>query len=173
MARIETTTDTQERESLMHEHMLAMLEEVKLLRTQTTGMKMAMSEGKKIASMDAGKSDDGQPEVKDQRGMMGGTMMGMHKTVERRLDMLEQLLEQVIKHAHQRGGAQHSSAETLLHQRLLSRRLREPRFQPRRRSRLSSIDMLVGRLDQPVHPRCGDITLGGGVAQRALHGKLA
>src|SRR5262245_16810168 len=42
MQRIESSTDANERENLLHEHMLAMLEEAKLLRTQTNGMKMAM-----------------------------------------------------------------------------------------------------------------------------------
>jgi hypothetical protein len=40
-------------------------------------------------------------------GMMGGGMMGMHRMMEQRLDVIEQLLEQMIQHAHQREAAQH------------------------------------------------------------------
>jgi hypothetical protein len=40
-------------------------------------------------------------------GMMGGGMMGMHRMMEKRLDMLQQLLDQSIKHAHLREAAEH------------------------------------------------------------------
>ena len=69
--------------------MLAMLEDIKLLRSQTSGMKMAMMGG----MMGDGMMGD---------GMTGGGMMGMHKMMEQRVDTLEQFLEQAIKHAHQR-----------------------------------------------------------------------
>jgi hypothetical protein len=121
MTRIESTTDGAERENLMHEHMLALLQEVKLLRTQTSGMKMAMMAGKQggaMGGMDAGKNQTAKPNARDKKGammgagmmsesMMSAGMMGMHKMMEQRLDTIEQLLEQAIKHAHQREAAQH------------------------------------------------------------------
>jgi hypothetical protein len=72
MTRIEAASDREERENLMHEHMLGLLQEVKLLRSQTTGMKMAMMGGGKQAggsggSMDAGEKDAGKPQ-KDKKG---------------------------------------------------------------------------------------------------------
>jgi hypothetical protein len=114
MARIERSTDATERESLLHEHMLAMLEEIKLLRSQTAGMKMAMMGGMQKGGMDAaGKKAPAKPGKKGGAGgmmgdgMMGGGMMSMHGMMEKRVDTLEQLLEQAIKHAHERDAAAH------------------------------------------------------------------
>src|SRR5689334_5837890 len=77
MARIESATDGEERENLMHEHMLGLLQEVKLLRSQTSGMKMGMMGGKQMESMDAGGKDAAKPDAKEKPGgrMMGGGMM--------------------------------------------------------------------------------------------------
>ncbi|HZR01724.1 MAG TPA: hypothetical protein VFA81_00960 [Burkholderiales bacterium] len=113
MARIERSTDATERESLLHEHMLAMLEEIKLVRSQTNGMKMAIMGGMQKAGMDTeGKKASAKSGKKDKPsgtmdGMMGDGMMGMHKMMEQRVGMLELLLEQAIKHAHQREAAEH------------------------------------------------------------------
>ncbi len=40
-------------------------------------------------------------------GMMGAEMMDMHQMMEKRLGMVEQLLEQSIEHAHVREAAEH------------------------------------------------------------------
>ena len=117
MTQIEQTTDPVEREALLHEHMIAMLEQIKLLQAQSEGMSMAMmmmgggqmgmmgGEKKKSAMKTDKKSKGGGGMMGDE--MMGQGMMGMHKVMEKRLDMLQQLLEQSIKHAHMREAAEH------------------------------------------------------------------
>ena len=104
MSRLEGSSDSAERASLLHEHMLAMLEQIKLTRSQASGMKMAMMNEMHAAAPDNGKEPPAmsQQESTDKPGgMKGRAMMSMHKTMEQRVDMLEQLLEQVIKHMHQ------------------------------------------------------------------------
>ena len=124
MTQIEQTNDPVEREALLHEHMIAMLEQIKLLQAQSEGMSMAMmmmgggqmgmmggekntmaEEKKKSAMKTDKKSKGGSGMMGD--GMMGQGMMGMHKVMEKRLEMLQQLLEQSIKHAHMREAAEH------------------------------------------------------------------
>ena len=124
MTQIEQTNDPVEREALLHEHMIVMLEQIKLLQSQAEGMSMAMmmmgggqmgmmggekntmaGEKKKSAMKTDKKSKGGGGMMGD--GMMGQGMMGMHKVMEKRLDMLQQLLEQSIKHAHMREAAEH------------------------------------------------------------------
>lgn len=121
MTQIEQSSDPVERETLLHEHMIAMLEQIKLLRSQTGGMNMAMmmmggggqmgmmGGEKKKSGMKAGKDKSGGMMCSEMMGggMMGGGMMGMHKMMEKRLGMLEQLLEQSILHAHMREIAEH------------------------------------------------------------------
>lgn len=124
MTQIEQTNDPMEREALLHEHMIAMLQQVKLLQAQDQGMRMAMmmmgdgqmgmmsgeknamgAENKTNAMKTDKKSKGGGGMMRD--GMMGQGMMGMHKVMEKRLDMLQQLLEQSVKHAHMREAAEH------------------------------------------------------------------
>ena len=121
MTQIEQSSDPAERETLLHEHMIAMLEQIKLVRSQTEGMNMAMmmggggqmgmmSGGKKKGAMKPGSKDKSGGMMCSEMmgsGMMGGGMMSMHKMMEKRLGMVEQLLEQAIEHAHMREAAQH------------------------------------------------------------------
>jgi hypothetical protein len=122
MTQIEQSIDPAERETLLHEHMIAMLEQVKLLRSQTEGMNMAMmmmggggqmgmmGGDKKKGGMKSGKKDQSSGMMCSGMmgdGMTGAGMMGMHKMMEKRLGMVEQLLEQSIEHAHMREAAQH------------------------------------------------------------------
>jgi small-conductance mechanosensitive channel len=129
MTRIEQTTDSVEREALLHEHMVVMLEQIKLLQAQAEGMSMAMmmmgdrgqmgmmgeknmngSDKKKNATKTDKKSKGGGGMMGGAMmgdGMMGQGMMGMHKMMQKRLDMLQQLLEQSIKHAHMREAGEH------------------------------------------------------------------
>lgn len=122
MTQIKQSSDPAERETLLHEHMIAMLEQIKLLRSQTEGMNMAMmmmggggqmgmmSGDKKKGAMKAGNKDKNVGMMCSKMmgdGMMGAGMMGMHKMMEKRLGMVEQLLEQSIEHAHMREAAQH------------------------------------------------------------------
>ena len=95
MTQIEQSSDPAERENLLHEHMLAMLEQIKLLRSQTEGMNMAMmmmgggqDGGGQMGMMGGAKKSGMKPGKKDKSsgammcgemmgdGMMGGGMMG-------------------------------------------------------------------------------------------------
>jgi hypothetical protein len=123
MTQIEQSSDPAQREMLLHEHMLAMLEQIKLLRSQTEGMNMAMmmmggggqkgmmgGEKKKSGMKSSQKDKSGGKMMCSEMmgdGMMGGGMMGMHKMMEKRLGMVEQLLQQSIEHAHMREAAEH------------------------------------------------------------------
>lgn len=70
---------------------------------------MAMMGGMQKGTMDTeGQKAPAKPGKKDKAsGMMGGDMMGMHNMMEKRVDTLQQILEQAIKHAHQREAAEH------------------------------------------------------------------
>jgi len=121
MTQIEQSSDPAQREMLLHEHMIAMLEQLKLLRSQTEGMNMAMmmGDGGQMGMMGGKKKKSGMKSSKKDKsggmmcseimgdGMMGPGMMGMHKMMEKRLSMVEQLLEQSIEHAHMREAAEH------------------------------------------------------------------
>jgi hypothetical protein len=109
MAQINQTSDPAEREKLLHQHMAGMLEQMKLMRQQGSGMKMAMMGD----GMKGGDKKDGaanKPDKGDNMmggGMMGGGMMKMHKMMENRIQMLELMLEQAIEHAHASEAAEH------------------------------------------------------------------
>jgi hypothetical protein len=128
MAKIQQTSDPAEREALLHEHMIAMLEQIKLLRSQTEGMQMAMmmmgggkdSGGGQMGMMGGDKKGGMKSGKKDKNksggmmcsemmgdGVMGSGMMGMQQMIQKRLGMVEQLLEQSIKHAHMRDAGDH------------------------------------------------------------------
>ena len=92
MQQIAQATDSDQKRTLLHEHLQALREQVKLMRSQAAGMKMAMKGGDKS---DAGAKQKG---MMGEGGMMGGGMMGMHKKVEQRLDMIERVLQQLIEH---------------------------------------------------------------------------
>jgi hypothetical protein len=126
MTQIEQSSDPAQREMLLHEHMIAMLEQIKLLRSQTEGMNMAMmmmggtdGGGRQMGMMGGDKKKGGSKSGKKDKsggtmcsemmgdGTMGAGMMGMHTMMEKRLSMVEQLLEQSIEHAHMREAAEH------------------------------------------------------------------
>ncbi len=122
MTQIEQSSDPAQREMLLHEHMIVMLEQIKLLRSQAEGMNMAMMMGgggqmgmmggekKKKSGMKSSKKDNSDAMMCSDMmgdGMMGAGMMGMHKMMEKQLSMVEQLLEQSILHAHMRDAAEH------------------------------------------------------------------
>lgn len=83
MQQIGQTTDPAQKRALLRAHLQALREQMKLVRSESGGMKMAMKGGGKKSG-----------------GMMGegGGMMGMHKKVEQRLEMLERVLQQLIEH---------------------------------------------------------------------------
>lgn len=111
MMEIRSTGDAAQRSRLLDEHLAALRDQIKLVRSQPR-MKMGMmnrADAPAAAGDDphaghGGGSADGQGS-----GMMGGRggMMGMHKKMEGRVDMLERLIEQLIEreaegalHAH-------------------------------------------------------------------------
>ena len=102
MARILKSEDPKLRSELLQRHLQAMRDQIKMMR-KVAAMKMDMKgmmagEGKSD-TMDADGKDkkDGMMEGK-KGGMMGGGMMMMHKRMEQRVDMMEQLLEQMVEH---------------------------------------------------------------------------
>lgn len=89
MQQIQKTTDPGQKRELLAQHLDAMREQMRLIRTQHSEAKMSMMEGgKQDGDMMGGMMKEG--------GMMGGGMM-MHKKVEQRLDMLERMLQQTIE----------------------------------------------------------------------------
>jgi hypothetical protein len=116
MTRIQQAKDPEQREALLHEHMVAMLDQMKLIRKQAASMKMAMmGGGMGMMGMMGGQQKQGAKQSGEggmmggdmMGGMMGGGMMRMHKMMERRIETLELMLEQAIEHAHAREAAQH------------------------------------------------------------------
>lgn len=89
MQQIEQTADPTEKRELLAQHLEALREQMRLIRSQHSEMKLSMKEGgKKDGGTMGGMMKDG--------GMMGGGMM-MHKRVEQRIEMLERLLQQMIE----------------------------------------------------------------------------
>lgn len=89
MEQIETATDPGQKRELLSRHLYGLREQMGLIRSQNSDMKMSMKEG--------AKKDDGMmcEKMKDGR-MMGGGMM-MHKKMVQRVDMLERMLQQMIE----------------------------------------------------------------------------
>lgn len=85
MKQIQEADDPDRKRALLGEHLQALLDQMKLIRSQAGGMKAAKK----------------APEGKD-RDMMGGMMKGggmmkMHKKMEQRIDLLERLLQQTLE----------------------------------------------------------------------------
>lgn len=89
MEQIATATDPGQKRELLSQHLYALREQMGMIRSQNSDMKMSMKEG--------AKKDDGMmcEKMKDGR-MMGGGMM-MHKKMVQRVDMLERMLQQMIE----------------------------------------------------------------------------
>ena len=112
MTQIDQSNDPVEREAMLHEHMMLMLEQIKVLHAQLEGMNMAMMTmggNGQMGAMGGEKKKSSTKAAKTSKSsaMMCSEMMGMHKIMEKRLDMLQLLLEQSIKHAHMRESADH------------------------------------------------------------------
>jgi hypothetical protein len=93
MAQIAQSADPAEKRELLRAHLQALREQMKLLRSERAGMKMA---AKSDGNKDAGGMMGGM--MKDGGMMKGGGMMGMHKKMVDRVDMLERVLQQLIEH---------------------------------------------------------------------------
>ena len=87
MEKMQATTDPQERQKLMQEHMRAMQENMKALRGM--GDPMMMTGGKPSAiAKDAHKHK------------AGGDMMQHHAIMEKRMDIMQMMMEQMMQHDH-------------------------------------------------------------------------
>jgi TolA-binding protein len=92
MEKIHSAKNPQERQKLMQEHMQSMQEGMKMMGRMGAGMKG----GDMMA-----KSRKDQPEsMTDAGDGMGMCMMMMkkHKSVESRMDMMQQMMEQMMEH---------------------------------------------------------------------------
>ena len=89
MQQIQEADDLAQKRQLLSEHLQALRDQMRLIRTQHASMNMSMN--------DDGKKEDGMKEGMIKKGGMMGGMMMMHKKVEQRLDMLERMMQQVIE----------------------------------------------------------------------------
>jgi len=84
MQQIQRATDQAEKRDLLSEHLQVLRQQMRMIRSQGSAVKMSMEEERKTdAAMMC-------------PAMMGGGMM-THKKIEQRLDMLERLMQQVIE----------------------------------------------------------------------------
>jgi len=90
LQQIQQTDDPARKRQLLSEHLQALRDQARLIRSERAPMKMSMKEG--------GEKDDGMKEgMMKKNGMMPG-MMKMHEKVEQRLDMLERMMQQLVEH---------------------------------------------------------------------------
>jgi hypothetical protein len=94
MQQIQGADDAAQKRQFLTEHLQALRDQMRLIRSQHTAMKMSMNEDGK--GEDGKKEDGAKQGMMKKAGMMGGMMM-MHKTDEQRLDILERLMQQVIE----------------------------------------------------------------------------
>ena len=93
MDRIHKTTDAKERQTLMQEHMQAMQENMKAMR----GMRGPMMKG--------GDGHGGMMMDGEKGSMTEGDMMKRHAMMEKRMDMMQMMMEQMTQHEQAREGA--------------------------------------------------------------------
>lgn len=85
MDKIHKTTDPAERNKLMQAHMQAMMENMTMMRSMGGPMMM-------------GAGDHGSMKMGDKKGaMMGGDMMQHHEMMEKRIDMMQMMMEQMMQ----------------------------------------------------------------------------
>ena len=84
MEQIQAATDPGRKRELQSEHLQALREQMRVIRSQQSDMKLSMKEG--------GKKDHGM-----MGEMMKGSGMMMHKKIDQRVDMLERMLQQMIE----------------------------------------------------------------------------
>ncbi|HZR04134.1 MAG TPA: hypothetical protein VFA81_13300 [Burkholderiales bacterium] len=89
MEQIQAATDPGQKRELLSQHLQALREQMRLIRSQRSDMKMSMKGGCK--------KDDGMMCEKMKDGRMMGSGMMMHKKMDRRVDMLERMLQQMIE----------------------------------------------------------------------------
>ena len=84
MEKVRATTDPKDRQKLMQEHMQAMQENMKTMRGM--GGPMMMGSGQPGGMAMGGKKD-----------MAGGDMMKHHAMMEKRMDMMQMMMEQMLQ----------------------------------------------------------------------------
>ena len=101
MKKIRATSDPAERKKLMRDHMQSMMENMRHMKAESG--KSRDAGGGKTKTMDDGEEGADGAKKKDgmmKEGMMKEGMMMKHKKVEARLDMLQQMMEQMLEHEH-------------------------------------------------------------------------
>ena len=100
MSRIQASSDVAKRQEMLTEHLNAMRENMRLIRSHHTASTMKQR-GDGDGAHSAHQASDAETGkggmMGKKKGMMMG-MMGMHKKVERRLELLERMLQQLIEH---------------------------------------------------------------------------
>ncbi len=86
MEKLRTTTDPNERQKLMQEHMQSMQESMKTMRNM--GGPMMMGSGQSGSMMAMGRQKD----------MAGGEMMQHQAMMEKRMDVMQMMMEQMLQH---------------------------------------------------------------------------
>ena len=86
MEKLRTTTDPNERQKLMQEHMQSMQENMKTMRNM--GGPMMMGSGQSGGMMAMGRQKD----------MAGGEMIQHQAMMEKRMDMMQMMMEQMLQH---------------------------------------------------------------------------
>src|ERR1035437_3481354 len=85
MEKIQATTDPKERQKLMQEHMQSMQENMKAMRGMGGPMMM-------------GSGQPGGMPMGDHKDMKGGDMMKHHDMMEKRMNMMQMMMEQMMQH---------------------------------------------------------------------------
>jgi len=93
MAKIRETTDPEEKKRLLKAHMLAMQEQIKVMRAMA-----AMHAGPHHRQHGKGGDMMMKGSMMGEGMMGGGMMMKQHRMMQRRMDAMEQLMEQLIEH---------------------------------------------------------------------------
>lgn len=93
MGKIRQTSDPVERRKLLQEHMRTMQEGMKQMRGMGGGMMMGMGSGGKQGGMMMGMGSGDKPGG----GMMMGDMMKAHGMMERRMEMMETMMEHMMQ----------------------------------------------------------------------------
>jgi hypothetical protein len=89
MEQIRAATDPSQKRELLSQHLQALREQMRLISSRPSDLKMSMKEG--------GKKDDGMMREMMKDGCMMGAGMMMHKKMDQRVDMLERMLQQLIE----------------------------------------------------------------------------
>lgn len=101
MTRIQASADTTARQRMLTEHLDAMRAQMRLIRGHQVTAKAKSGHDTLAAAEDVKSGQHASDHDAGKGGMMEGKkgmMMGMHKKVERRLEMLERMLQQLIEH---------------------------------------------------------------------------